>query len=291
MASHENLSRYALDLGRAREAGIEVRVGGLFGLFGRDPFAREEVWSKLAAVRVEASAQRRSVREVQAEIPWHLAERAPAPVPEAIPGREARYLVPVERGRPQPCTRCEGRPGLMACSVCGGEGWVTRVERHGVSGARTIRAICGGCSGTQFIRCLTCEGTARTSRALCLEVTDRCESLRHVYAPQVSLSLQEHLGAFIEKNAPPPACLAISLEPQVGDPYRGTSAGYQIAGHRYEEVIPLVRSVLGGLGGEGDRVRYELALHAWPFLYAYHGHKEVALIADREGTIHCLRAG
>lgn len=284
--SESALARFVPRLAAAREAGLQLEVGGLFGLFDRDLLADEGAWTPLAAVRVHARVQARGVREVREAIPMRLAEPSRG-VPEAVFGREGRTLVPHGAGEIGRCGGCTFHPGHVPCNACGatGHGEIPMPTGH------TIREVCRACQGRTTVVCARCEGHGRVWIGPALEVTDRHGVLRHVYAPdEVSLALQEALAAVIDADDMPPA-LAISLEPRVVDPYRGTLAGHAIAGHGYDDVVPTVRTVLHGLAGELEVVRSEVALHAWPFLFARGGGVEAAIVVDHVGVTRLITTG
>lgn len=283
MTRTEELARFVPDLARARESGIALEVGGIFGLFDRDLVADERAWSKLAAVRVHARVQSRGVTELRAAIPLRLAEEARA-IPEARLGLEGRTRIPNGPGAIEACSGCTYRPGHELCHACGGTGLAEIRMPTG-----TIRGPCRACAGRSHVACSRCEGHARVWVGPALEVTDRYGELRHVYAPEVSLALQEAIAAVVEAQ-PPPAALAVPLEPRVVDPYRGTLAGHAIAAHAYDAVMPTVRAAIGGLAGELEVAASEVALHAWPFLFARAARVEAALIVDHGGALRCLRA-
>lgn len=283
MARTEDLARFVPDLARARDAGIELEVGGVLGLFDRDLIADERAWRKLAAVRVHARVQARGVTELRAAIPLRLAQGTGA-IPEPRLGQEGRTRIPNGAGAIEACSGCTYRPGYELCHACGGTG---RAEIPMPTG--TIRETCRACSGRSHVACSRCEGHARLWIGPALEVTDRYGELRHVYAPEVSLALQEAIAAIVEEQ-PPPAVLSVPLEPRAVDPYRGTLAGHAIAAHAYDAVMPTVRAAIGGLAGELEVVASEVSLHAWPFLFARASRVEAALVVDHGGALRCLRA-
>jgi len=279
------LARFVPRLAQAREAGLELEVGGLFGLFERDLLADEGAWTRLAAVRIDARVQSRGVREVREAIPLRLAEQSRG-MPAVVFGREGRALLPNGAGEVSRCGGCTFRTGYVPCQGCGATGKSEIMMPTG----QAIRETCRACEGRTVVVCSRCEGHGRVWLGPALEVTDQHAALRHVYAPpEASLALQEALAAMIAEGEPP-AALAISLEPRAVDPYRGTLAGHAIAGHGYDAVMPTVRTVLHGLSGELEVMRSEVALHAWPFLFARAGKVEAAIAIDHGGTIRCITA-
>jgi hypothetical protein len=279
------IARFVPELSGARDRGIRIEVGGVLGLFERDLVADDRAWTRLAAVRLDARVQARGVRAVRDAIPVRLAEHARG-VPDVVFGADGRAVIPSGEGGVHGCDQCTFRPGFVQCQGCGGTG----VSEIFMPTGQTIRERCRACTGSTVVVCSRCEGHAKVWFGEALEVTDRYAELRHVYAPSiVSLGLQEALATMIEAH-PMPDALAISLEPRVVDPYRGTLAGHAIAGHGYDEVMPTVRAALNGLAGELEVVRSEVALHAWPFLFACAGDVEAAIAIDHEGALRVLRA-
>lgn len=291
-AASPTLDSLLPELATARAEGLRAQVSTLFGLRRVDLLRREpDEVDRLAALRMEARVLRRVITPERRYMRRRTAEEHPREVPQPAAFEDALVTVVRAVGDEGPCPDCRAQ-GVVPCVGCGGTGKVDLPYR-GRSGLRTIElgppeGPCPSCDGSGATDCPTCERARVSAPVDALRVADRAAAVEHLYAPALSLTELERFDGIVCAG-PAPDALSVGLEPRrEGVTYRDAPVGFTIRGFDYSAAIPLAQGAAAGLGGEGEVVRSERSLTAWPFLLLRFGERRLVLLRDAAGRHHAI---
>lgn len=215
-----------------KTAGSELEVQTWWNPFGVDLLEREPTEQrKLAAVVLIARALRRTIRELDGDVPASRVGDLPEPIPEPPDdwnGRVTRVLRSRIDLDPRPCPLCAG--DSPECGICEGTGQVLRVRFR--------------------------------------EVHDVVDTLRYAYVPTLPFSIEERVTRLIDPAADPPECLRIDMAARrAGSAYRDTiEVDPEFLGHSFADALAQARTAAQAFGVEADVVKKDVRAYAWPLL-------------------------
>jgi hypothetical protein len=281
------LEPYLPTLERARAAGVSLHARSWYHLgSGIDLLAGDPVEQhRLAAVTVDVRVLHRAVWEKSVEVSDQLLASYPTvmpPQPDGMLAASHHLVVDVLDRGPAPCTNCPARRGRELCARCGGAGHVV-ID----AGGSQHHERCGTCAGERFVRCSTCDGTARTRRARVRYVDDRVSALRYTYVPSMTVALETALDEVLAPTDDLPACLRFDPRSRAaGGPYRaGGAVEPTFHGHAFGDALGRAATAIGGLGGNDLVLRQEVVTYARPILWLRYARHEAVLAARANGEL------